>query len=154
MFNKYDISGNGKLEKLEFKQLCRALGYNLTDSELDLDMKLLDLSGDGHISFSEFQKWWKSDRRFGKLQWNQDRMEIIEELTKQFKRYYFLIRYDSDGSGKLDKSEFTLIHEELLTGRFTTVPTDTAFRYIDTTGDGKIDFAEYARFMLSKDGKF
>jgi hypothetical protein len=79
------------LEKSEFKQLCRGLGYNLTDQELDLDMKLLDPSGDGEINYSEFSVWWKSDRRFANLQWNADRMKVIEELFKQFKRCCFLM---------------------------------------------------------------
>lgn len=87
MFNKYDTSRNGKLEKSEFRQLCRSLGYNLTNSELELDMKLLDLSGDGQISYSEFSDWWKSDRRFANLQWNTDRLGVVEELSKQFKKY-------------------------------------------------------------------
>ena len=53
MFRKYDTSGDGNLNKSEFKKLCQALGYKLTDQELELDMKLLDLGGDGKISFQE-----------------------------------------------------------------------------------------------------
>jgi Ca2+-binding EF-hand superfamily protein len=53
MFRKYDTSGDGSLSKSEFKKLCQSLGYKLTDQELEYDMKMLDLSGDGQISFAE-----------------------------------------------------------------------------------------------------
>lgn len=60
------------------------------------------------------------------------------------------MRFDKDGSGKLDKKEFKQIHEKMIKNHYSNVDAATAFAMIDTSGDGKVDFAEYARFMLKK----
>jgi hypothetical protein len=86
-FQKYDKNNSGKLNEKEFRHLCRDLGYHLTQQELDLDMKLLDINGDGRIGYQEFIQWWKSDNRFQKLQWGPERLKLIHQLSEKFAKY-------------------------------------------------------------------
>ena len=114
MFQKYDKDNSGKLDKSEFQKLCMAMGYNLTNQELELDMKLLDLNGDGKIGYMEYSKWWKTEKRFTHLQWTPDRLKLIETLSENFKIY------DVDDSGVIDKQEFMKLHSSLVEQKITT----------------------------------
>ena len=91
LFQRYDKNNSGKLNEKEFRQLCRDLGYHLTQEEVDLDMKLLDLNGDGRIGYHEFIKWWKSENRFQKLQWGPERLKLIHELSEKFAQYSYCL---------------------------------------------------------------
>jgi Ca2+-binding EF-hand superfamily protein len=87
IFQKYDKDRSGKLERGEFQKMCMSMGYHLTKEELDLDMKLLDLNGDGKIGYSEFVAWWKTENRFANLQWTADRLKLIDTLGESFQKY-------------------------------------------------------------------
>ena len=53
IFDKYDLDGSGAIEVAEFRHMCYDMGYFLSDKELALDVKLLDVDGDGEISYEE-----------------------------------------------------------------------------------------------------
>ena len=98
------------------------MGYHLKDEELELDMKLLDLNGDGQIGYNEFVQWWKTENRFAQLQWSPDRLKLIDALTEKFRQF------DKDGSGKIDKKEFSALHRDLLASRHTTSTLDQCLK--------------------------
>jgi Ca2+-binding EF-hand superfamily protein len=62
--------------------------------------------GSGAISYDEFQKWWRTEDRFGKLQLSEDEMAVLTRCTDYFKHF------DRDLSGSLSAEEFrsVLVH--------------------------------------------
>ena len=57
-FSLYDKNDDGCLEFSEFKTLCDASDYTLSDDEIKAAMNLLDKSGKGVIQFGEFCDWY------------------------------------------------------------------------------------------------
>ena len=53
LFDKYDTDGSGCISIIEFRKLCYDMGYFLTDKELELDVQILDVDGDGEINYEE-----------------------------------------------------------------------------------------------------
>jgi hypothetical protein len=53
LFNKYDVDRSGAISIKEFRRLCYDMGYFLSDAELGMDVKMLDVDGDGEISYDE-----------------------------------------------------------------------------------------------------
>ncbi|KAJ3268726.1 hypothetical protein HDV01_002330 [Terramyces sp. JEL0728] len=147
IFDKFDRDGSGKINNKEFKHLCFSMGYNLTDQEVDINMKLLDLSGDGQIERKEFMKWWRQNNKFSQLHWNSERLKLLEAFTEKFKTY------DKDNSNTIDHKEFKELHRGLLEENLTTLPLDLCIKELDSNNDGKIVFYEYVRFMVNKDQK-
>ena len=55
LFKGYDANGNGVIEKNEFVELLKSLGYeDVEKSEIDALFKDIDLNSDSVISFAEF----------------------------------------------------------------------------------------------------
>ncbi|KAI8901739.1 hypothetical protein BC833DRAFT_576490 [Globomyces pollinis-pini] len=143
LFDKYDRNRSGTIDKSELRLLVHSLGYRLTEQELELDLKILDLSGDGVIGRDEFAKWWKSERRFQQLQWPINRLQTLDTLNEKFRQY------DKDDSGVLDIEEFHQLHKDLLYAGLTTKPLTQALQELDSNNDGKIVFTEYVRYMMN-----
>ncbi|KAJ3027686.1 UNVERIFIED_CONTAM: hypothetical protein HDU68_003327 [Siphonaria sp. JEL0065] len=106
-FNKYDADKSGCINAAEFRRLCYDMGYFLSDEEVSMDIKILDLDGSGSITYDEFIKWWQRDDRFKMLQIGKEDMERLDTFTKMFKQY------DSDHSGCIDVREFKSLFVDL-----------------------------------------
>jgi tRNA(Met) C34 N-acetyltransferase TmcA len=84
MFKKYDKDGSGKIDAQEFKMLCYDLGHALSDHELMFALKMIDRDGSGFITYEEYQKWWSSSDKWGKLHLSE------EQAIQPFYFHYFL----------------------------------------------------------------
>ena len=60
MFDRYDLTGDGKIGPRELAAMCSGLGKALTEAQLQQALTVLDADGDGLISFGEFYEWWKA----------------------------------------------------------------------------------------------
>jgi len=58
-FNEADKDGSKTLTALELAQLCKDLGSELNQNELEAAMLCLDKDGSNAISLDEFQAWWR-----------------------------------------------------------------------------------------------
>ena len=58
VFNRFDLDGNGYIDRDELAALSLKLGHNLTEDELNRAVKDLDLNHDGTIDFEEFCRWY------------------------------------------------------------------------------------------------
>jgi hypothetical protein len=59
LFARFDGNEDYRLEMSEFKRLCDAADFTLTDEEVAKAMELLDKKrGNGYIEFDEFVSWW------------------------------------------------------------------------------------------------
>jgi Ca2+-binding EF-hand superfamily protein len=54
-FNMFDADGSGFIDRNEVRMLMKKLAQTLTDDEIDAIMEIVDVDGDGEISFEEFK---------------------------------------------------------------------------------------------------
>ncbi|KAJ3331686.1 HIR complex subunit [Blyttiomyces sp. JEL0837] len=142
LFDKYDLDSSGSISTNEFRQLCYDMGYFLTDKELALDVKLLDVDGDGEISYEEFITWWKQDDRFKSLQMNDEDYDKLSNYLHYFKKF------DKDGSGIIDVREFKALYMDLVKRKMAKKTLMGTLQDIDTNKDGKVSFNEYVRWAM------
>jgi len=57
-FKKFDLDGNGHIDREELGSLSVRLGHNLSEEELNSALEDLDLNHDGTIDFDEFCRWY------------------------------------------------------------------------------------------------
>jgi hypothetical protein len=67
IFKKYDVDGDGKINKMEFGKICYELGHYFSPDELEIAFGLVDSDGSGVIEKEEFLNFWRSDDRFDRL---------------------------------------------------------------------------------------
>ena len=60
IFERFDRDGNGVIDANELKELCRALGRELSATEESSALTRLDSDGDGTVSLDEFSAWWEA----------------------------------------------------------------------------------------------
>jgi hypothetical protein len=63
VFDKFDLNGNGLIEKAELEQASSDLGENISSEEFKECFKVMDENKDGAISLQEFTAWWKLGRQ-------------------------------------------------------------------------------------------
>ena len=142
IFSKYDKNLNGTLCQSEFADLCYDLGYHLSYEETMVCWRKLDTDGSGAISFDEFEKWWKTEDRFKKLQLTPEESQTLNSAITYFK--YF----DKDGSGRLDRTEFKSCYADLARHKLTNKTFEECWEDLDTDKDGLISFNEYVDWLI------
>ena len=65
-FKEMDKDGGGLLDREEIRALCKNLGSEPSESELDDMMKNMDSDGSGEVDFEEFVKWFNPAALSGK----------------------------------------------------------------------------------------
>ncbi|KAK3098665.1 hypothetical protein FSP39_021751 [Pinctada imbricata] len=136
LYMKYDIDGNGKLDRNELTSLLKD-DLGLTDSQVEAYYLLLDKDGDAKISFDELVSWLKSGERFKNIQ-DKTRYHRLQKAVKMFKKY------DTDGSHSLDREEFKKLFCDC-GGKAKKL--DAAFASMDEDGNGKIAFQEFLKWL-------
>jgi Ca2+-binding EF-hand superfamily protein len=141
VFSKYDRDRSGVLSRWEFAEMVTELGYKLSPAELDLAVKTLDTDGGG-ISYKEFQAWWRTDKRFEKLQLSDAELSRLQQAQGYFN--YF----DKDRSGTISKEEFRSLHADLIKHRYPLPPTpEAALAKLDGDGSGQVSFNEFIDYL-------
>lgn len=143
IFDKYDFDQSGTISPPEFREMVYELGYYLTDREFRMAILMLDTDGDGHVSYPEFLKWWKTDDRFKKLQLSEEQYNLLQYCSTYFQ--YF----DKDRSGVLEKAEFQVCHADLLRNHVTDAPFEKCLASLDTNNDGLVSFNEYVDWLIA-----
>ena len=62
-FKVFDKDGSGNISSIELKQVMITLGEKMTDDDIAAMIKGADIDGDGQISFTEFLKMMKGDKK-------------------------------------------------------------------------------------------
>eukprot|EP00746_Dinoflagellata_sp_MGD_P166625 gnl/MRDRNA2_/MRDRNA2_96657_c0_seq1.p1 gnl/MRDRNA2_/MRDRNA2_96657_c0~~gnl/MRDRNA2_/MRDRNA2_96657_c0_seq1.p1 ORF type:complete len:511 (-),score=102.54 gnl/MRDRNA2_/MRDRNA2_96657_c0_seq1:69-1601(-) len=171
-FDRFDADGSGSIDIAEFGEvLCRSLGFASVD-ELPpkmLNMTFLEADQDGSaaLDFEEFLTWWKANRfeEALMLDYNQIQIRVLarkhnldimtaDEIHRQF------VRFDTDGSGSIELSEFKEILLRLLNIKEEDLAENRLMKFwreVDNDGSGAIDFEEfmlwyYKYFGMNKKG--
>ncbi|KAJ3346089.1 hypothetical protein HDU83_003386 [Entophlyctis luteolus] len=142
LFALYDSDADGSISPAEFRRLCYDMGYFLSDSEIQMDVKILDLDGSGSITYDEFIKWWKRDDRFKMLQLSSTEMYRLRDIMCEFKKY------DADGNGTIDIREFKTLFVALTKKKLVNKTLMAAMRELDSNHDGKVSFNEFVSWSI------
>ncbi|KAH3764913.1 calcium-dependent protein kinase 21 [Pelomyxa schiedti] len=142
VFAKYDEDSDGHITINDLQKMCMEMGQRLNEEELTMAMRLLDTDGSGTIEQREFEKWWRQEARFAKLQLDDSKLEF---LHKAFERF---LSFDANASGTLDRDEFPALHEFLLAHGYTNQPLEKAWDRLDDEALGYISFNSYVNYIL------
>ena len=138
----FDADGSGNIDAEEIKALMESLGKEPTDAHISSMMGFADKDGGGTIDFSEFCAM------YGKY--------VVEENESAMTDLADAFRvYDTDGNGFIDPAELQKMMASLGTSTFRPPPPDFIDELIkeaDVNGDGKLDFLEFSKAMLNKEG--
>jgi Ca2+-binding EF-hand superfamily protein len=145
VFEKHDADGSGFINAAELRSLCMDFGHYLSDEELSLAVKKLDVNGDGKITYSEFIQWWRQQDRFQLFKLDEQTSQVISAYINYY-RYF-----DKDNSGSVDATEFRALHADLVKNGYGSYLTnaDSDLAKLDTSGDGTVCFNEYIAWLVS-----
>uniref|UniRef100_A0A383WDY0 EF-hand domain-containing protein n=1 Tax=Tetradesmus obliquus TaxID=3088 RepID=A0A383WDY0_TETOB len=63
VFGQYDLDDNGRLDSNEFVKMLGTLGADVSTSEAEAAMEIMDANKDGFITFDEFATWWAARKK-------------------------------------------------------------------------------------------
>ena len=133
-FNLFDKDSSGTITTKELGTVMRNLGQNPSEEELKQLIREVDLNGDGTIDFKEFLCLMIK---------KMDDTDIDKELHEAF------------GHFDMDRDGYITSHE-LRTGmmnigeEYTPEEAEEMIKEGDLNNDGKIDYDEFTKIVLSK----
>eukprot|EP00056_Hartaetosiga_gracilis_P010786 m.160592 g.160592 ORF g.160592 m.160592 type:complete len:236 (-) comp13385_c0_seq1:3385-4092(-) len=122
LFKTFDDDDDDKISISEFQKLYAALGEERSVSQIVEMVLCYDDDNDGMIDFGEF---------------------IMSMVLEGYRDVF--VALDTDGNGRLDKSEFCKGMEALGFGGELV----GLFHAVDTDSSGTIDYKEFARFIFA-----
>ncbi|AFZ79692.1 calmodulin, putative [Theileria equi strain WA] len=133
-FSLFDKDGDGSITTKELGTIMRSLGQNPTEAELQDMINEIDTNGSGAIDFPEFLILMARKMKEG---------DTEEELVQAFKVF------DRDGNGFISAQELRHVMTNL-GEKLTNEEVDEMLREADVDGDGKINYEEFVKLMVSK----
>eukprot|EP00091_Calanus_sinicus_P017595 TRINITY_DN3801_c0_g1_i3.p1 TRINITY_DN3801_c0_g1~~TRINITY_DN3801_c0_g1_i3.p1 ORF type:complete len:178 (-),score=73.25 TRINITY_DN3801_c0_g1_i3:47-580(-) len=132
-FDEFDKDGSGSISSDELLGVMRAMGQNPTEDELLNLVMEVDVDGNGTIDFPEFLDMMKKKAH-----------EVDEEadLREAFKIF------DRDRDGYIDMKELKRVTNMLGT-MLTKDEVDEFMAEADKDGNGKLDYDEFVKMLLS-----
>jgi Ca2+-binding EF-hand superfamily protein len=161
LFDELDLDGDGFLDRADFKRLLGYIGLSLNAQEFYSTWIGLDRDRSGEVSLEEFFAWYKAETR-DPVTMNIHRAIRMTRLIHAAKgaMVYAVDKGSSNGKRSL-RSLFDCVdplgtgfvgHKELMQlVNDLHVDADAydvllALREMDPSGDGKVDFAEWAQW--------
>ncbi|BAM40412.1 calmodulin [Theileria orientalis strain Shintoku] len=133
-FSLFDKDGDGSITTKELGTIMRSLGQNPTEAELQDMINEIDTNSSGTIDFPEFLLLMARKMK---------ECDTEEELIQAFKVF------DRDGNGFISAQELRHVMTNL-GERLTDDEVDEMLREADIDGDGKINYEEFVKLMVSK----
>ncbi|GFE53837.1 calmodulin [Babesia ovis] len=133
-FSLFDRDGDGSITTKELGTVMRSLGQNPTEAEIADMINDIDTSGTGAIDFPEFLILMARKMKEG---------DTEEELVQAFKVF------DRDGNGFISAQELRHVMTNL-GEKLTNEEVEEMLREADVDGDGKINYEEFVKLMISK----
>ena len=133
LFNQIDVNGDGKINKDEFlKGLQSKISSDTLKKDVDQIFQNIDMDNNGYIEYEEFVRAAVNKEHF------------ISENVLRFAFRYF----DKDDSGEIDFDEIESVFKESITDKTNVHEAlEKIIKEVDTNGDGKISFNEFADIM-------
>ncbi|CAF0780984.1 unnamed protein product [Didymodactylos carnosus] len=133
VFDLFDKDGSGSIDSQEIGQLMRSLGQNPTNKQIEDLISQADKNGNQRLDFNEFVE-------FMSAHWN-DR-DQADELKEAFRLF------DKDNSGYLTINELKQVMLNM-GEKLSQEELDDMMREADLNHDGKLDYHEFVRTLLS-----
>ncbi|XP_065643216.1 troponin C, skeletal muscle [Hydra vulgaris] len=136
LFSKYDQDNSGFISMKELSNLLTD-DLDLSPEQVETYVLLLDKDANGKLSFNEFKAWLKSGEKF-EIVTDTSRFYIMQKAVEYYKKY------DLDGSGWLDRDEFSKLHYEV-GGNSQNL--ECALQSMDKDNNNKISFFEFLKWL-------
>ncbi|KRX07671.1 Protein kinase-like domain [Pseudocohnilembus persalinus] len=151
IFQHFDTDKGGFLDQQEFSSFLKKIDPSLTESEAINVFQKVDVSGDGQISFKEFQQLF-NEYDFSEL--GDLASNLINELREIIISYKLNLsdifkNFDKDKQGTLDILEFEHLLRIIAPG-LKQEDVKTVFNKFDIDGDGEITFEEFRSIIDNK----
>ncbi|CAN6226117.1 unnamed protein product [Urochloa humidicola] len=130
-FDLFDTDNSGTIDAKELNVAMRALGFEMTEEQINQMIADVDKDGSGAIDYEEFEHMMTA--KIGER-------DSKEELTKAFRII------DQDRNGKISNIDIQRIAKELGVN-LTLDEIQDMVQEADRNGDGEIDFDEFTRMM-------
>jgi Ca2+-binding EF-hand superfamily protein len=153
LFEAFDTDGNGSISTREFMEGLRNLNLKgLNQDQIQQCARSMDADGSGQINYREFQQAIKSNKASTVKTKGSHAFprEVIASLREAFRNVNVdadsvFRRMDTGNSG-------TITPQHLKRGlsrfvKLTAQSYDDIIRYVDTDGDGRIDYREFMQMM-------
>ncbi|KAL5014105.1 hypothetical protein ScPMuIL_008375 [Solemya velum] len=134
-FAMFDKNNDGHISEKELGVVTRGLGLNPSEKQLKQMMKEVKKNHNGMIEYEDFKKLMKKQSK--------SREKEKDDMIRAFRMF------DKDGNNYIDKKELKRVMSEL--GE--TLSEDEIsemLRIADSNKDGKIDYQEFASFLLKQ----
>jgi len=120
------------------------MGVEMSPDQIEVALKVMDSDGNGTIELDEFEKWWNSEDRFGKMQRTPEEIEYLQSAYAKF------VSFDKDGNGTIEREEFNDLHAMLVEEQYTSHAVDDDWADMDKDDSGSISFAEYNEWLIER----
>jgi Ca2+-binding EF-hand superfamily protein len=135
LFRKMDVDGDENVDEKEFTALAVDLGVAMKgNNSASVYFKQIDTDNSKTISRQEFIEWF--------MNYLKSVAELIASSKEAFERY------DSDGSGTLEKKEFKQLVAEIFDADDIEKISNDLFHEMDEDGGGIIEQAEFEAFFV------
>ena len=139
IFEKADISKDGKISISEYLLLCDNYGIEVSDDDIANVEDMADASG--VVSKNDFIAYVKNSNMFSQFE-NVDTGSEVHWNQKVEKAWNL---FDKDGDGKVTKTEFRWMTDKKM---LTNNKIKLMFSKCDVDGDGTLDFEEFKEMIL------
>ena len=158
LFSKYDDDGSGDLDFQEFSSAIRedlkVTEAALSNGDLQQMFRSIDVDGSGEVDATEFSNWLLNDKP-DDIRWRPMKRKFEDSagsLVQQVGWTKLFEKYDTDGSGELDFSEFSRavrsdcdINDDVVSDE----DLKSMFDAVDSDGSGEMDVDEFREFIES-----
>ena len=136
LFKKYDVNGDGWLNKKELSGLF-VDDLGLEEDQAEIYNYLLDRNGDNRISFEEFLYWMRSNENL-KNATEKHRFWLIRNAVDMFQKY------DTNGNWSLDMQE---LKQMIVEHGGTLEKIEDSLAALDEDKNGRISFHEFLKWL-------